>query len=62
MADQRYEYRVEPMSLSPDELRNDRFEIEDTLDEHASEGWILDETLRVNGSSFILVFRRPLDP
>lgn len=62
MADQRYEYRVEPMSLSPDELRNDRFEFEDALDEHASEGWILDETLRVDGSSFILVFRRPLDP
>ena len=61
MADRRFEYHVEPVFLSPDELRNDLFRIEDTLEEFADEGWVLDETLRVDGSSFLLVFARPVE-
>lgn len=61
MADQRYEYTVEPVSISPDELRNDRFEIDDTLNEMAGDGWELDDTLRIDGSAFLLVFARPVD-
>ena len=61
MADRRYEYQVEPMFLSPDELRNDRFRIEDTLEEFAGDGWMLDETLRIDASTFLLVFSRPVE-
>ena len=62
MADQRYEYTVEPVSIAPDELRNDRFEIDDTLNEKAGDGWELDDTLRIDGSAFLLVFARPVEP
>ena len=61
MADQRYEYMVEPIFISPDELRNDRFKFDDTLNEKAGDGWVLDETLRIDSSSFLLVFARPVD-
>lgn len=61
MADRRYEYEVEPMFLSPDELRDDRFRFEDTLEEYADDGWILDETLRIDGSTFLFVFARPVE-
>lgn len=61
MADQRYEYTVEPMFISPDELRNDRFKFDDTLNEKASEGWVLDSTLRIDSSSFLFVFARPVE-
>lgn len=60
MVDQRYEYTVEPVFISPDELRNDRFEIDDTLNEKASDGWALDSTLRIDSSSFLFVFARPV--
>jgi hypothetical protein len=61
MAEQRYEYQVEPVFLSPDELRNDRFSLEDTLNEYAGDGWRLDEVLRIDGSSFAFVFARPVE-
>ena len=61
MADQRFEYQVEPLFLSPDELRNERFEFEDTLGAYAEEGWVLDQTLRVDASTFLFVFRRPVE-
>lgn len=61
MADRRYEYTVEPVFLSPDELRNDLFRIEDTLEEYAEDGWVLDETVPIDGSSFLFVFARPVE-
>ena len=61
MADQRYEYTVEPMFISPDELRNDRFKFDDTLNEKASDGWVLDSTLRIDSSSFLFIFARPVE-
>ncbi|WP_207591648.1 hypothetical protein [Halomontanus rarus] len=61
MSPQHYEYKVEPMSIAPDELRNERFKFEDTLNEAANEGWILDNTLRIDSSAFLLVFRRSVD-
>lgn len=61
MADQRYEYGVETLSVSPDELRNERRTFEDALNGRASEGWTLDDTLRIDDSSFVFVFRRPAD-
>ena len=61
MAEQRTEYRVEPVSVSPDELRNDRFEFEELLNEVAGDGWVLAETMRVDSSSFVFVFERPVE-
>lgn len=61
MADQRYEYEVEPLFISPDELRNERYTFEDALNGRASDGWVLDDTLRIDNSSFLFVFRRPVD-
>jgi len=60
MAEQRYEYRVEPVTISPDELRNDRYDMEDVLGDAAGDGWALDETLRVDSSTFLFVFERPV--
>ena len=61
MADQRYEYKVEPIFLSPDELRNQRFKFDDRLNEIAADGWVLDCTLRIDSSSFLFVFARPVE-
>ena len=61
MADQRYEYEVEPMFVTPNELRDERPKFEDTLNDRASDGWTLDDTLRIDNSSFLFVFRRPVD-
>lgn len=62
MATPRFEYRVEPMFVSPDELQNDQYRFQDTLNEVASDGWVLDETLRVDSSTFIFVYARPIEP
>lgn len=59
MTSPRREYRVEPMYVSPDEARNERYRFEDTLNEFASDGWVLDETLRIDTSTFLLIFSRP---
>ena len=61
MADQRYEYHAEPMYASPDELRNDTYRIEETLNELAGDGWALESTLRVDSSTFLFVFSRPVE-
>ena len=61
MPTQRFEYRVEPMFISPDELQNDQYRFQDTLNEMASDGWVLDETLRVDSSTFLFIFARPVD-
>lgn len=61
MATQQYEYRVEPLFVSPDELRNDEYRLEDTMNEIASEGWVLDQAVRVDSSTFLFVFARPTD-
>ena len=59
--DSQYEYDVTPFSLAPSELENTKFAFNDVLNERASNGWVLDETLRVDASSFFLIFRRPVD-
>lgn len=61
MATSRFEYRVEPMFISPDELQNDRYRFQDTLNEVANDGWVLDETLRVDSSTFLFVFARSVE-
>lgn len=61
MADQQYEYHVEPVSISPSELRDDRYKLNDLLNELAGEGWVLDDTLFVTPSSLLFFFRRPIE-
>jgi hypothetical protein len=61
MADQQYEYRIEPTFLSPTELRNKQYKLEDLLNELAAEGWIYDDTAVVDSSSIFFIFRRPVD-
>ncbi len=61
MPPQQYEYKVEPVTLTPDELRNQRYKFEDLLNETASEGWILDDTLRIDNSTVLFVFRRSVN-
>lgn len=61
MPESQYEYDVEPFSLAPSELENSKFAFKDVLNDRASNGWVLDETLRIDASSFFLIFRRPLD-
>lgn len=61
MPDQQFEYRVEPISISPDELRNERYRFDDTLNEIASEGWVLESTLRIDSSTFLFVFSRGVE-
>lgn len=58
MPDQRYEYRVEPITVSPDELENERYNFEDALNGIARDGWVLESTLRIDGSTFLFVFCR----
>lgn len=61
MPDPQYEYNVKTFSLPPSELENTKLTFNDLLNERASNGWVLDETLRVDASSFFLIFRRPVD-
>lgn len=61
MANERYEYYSQPISITPTELRNDKPKIDDILNDLAGEGWVLDETVRVDSSSLLFVFRRPVD-
>ena len=61
MPDSQYEYDVKPFSLPPSELENTKIAFNDLLNERASNGWVLDETLRIDASSFLLIFRRPVD-
>ena len=61
MPDQQYEYSVEPTSISPSELRNAQYKIEDILNNYAADGWVLDDTLAIDVSSLLLIFRRTID-
>ena len=61
MPAQEYEYMLEPVSISPDELRNERFSLETMLNDRAADGWVLDDTLRVDSSTFMFLFRRSVD-
>lgn len=56
MGDQRYEYRVDDVSIYPAELDSGRFE--DVLNEAAADGWELDETITLGESTILFVFRR----
>lgn len=62
MGEREYEYRVEPLFLSPTELRNERYKLQDLLNEVAEEGWVLDDSLVVDPSSLLFFFRRRVDP
>lgn len=55
---QEYERKVDPMSIAPHELRNEQYQFEDKLNETASDSWTLDDTLRIDSSAFLLLFRR----
>lgn len=61
MADQQYEYHVEPISISPSELRDERYKLNELLNELAGEGWVLEDTLCITSSSLLFFFRRPID-
>ncbi|WP_227355173.1 DUF4177 domain-containing protein [Haladaptatus salinisoli] len=61
MANQQYEYRVEPVSISPTELQDERRKINEILNEYASEGWELIDSIRIDSSSLLFVFYRPTD-
>ncbi len=61
MTDQQYEYRVEPAFLSPTELRNEQYKLQDLLNEMAEEGWTYEDTAVVDSSSLLIFFRRPVD-
>lgn len=56
-----YEYEVETVFLSPSELKNAKFAFDDLLNTRASDGWELDETLHVDSSTFLFIFRRSVD-
>lgn len=61
MAEQQYEYRVEPAFLSPTELRNEQYKISDLLNEVAEDGWVYDDIAVVDPSSVLFFFRRPVE-
>jgi len=61
MVDQQYEYRVEPAFLSPTELRNEQYKLQDLLNELAEDGWIYDDIAVVDPSSLLIFFRRPVE-
>lgn len=61
MADQQYEYRVEPAFLSPTELRNEQYKLQDLLNELAEEGWVYEDIAVVDPSSLLVFFRRPVE-
>ncbi|WP_161972947.1 MULTISPECIES: hypothetical protein [Halostella] len=56
MSEQRYEYRVEDVSIYPSEIDSRRFE--ELLNEKATDGWKLDETVTLGESTVLFVFRR----
>ena len=56
MGEQRYEYRVEDVSIYPSEIDGRRFE--EMLNENAVDGWELDETVTLGESTVLFVFRR----
>ncbi|WP_227376295.1 DUF4177 domain-containing protein [Haladaptatus halobius] len=61
MANQQHEYQVEPVSIAPTELRDERHKINEILNEYAGEGWKLVDSVRIDSSSLLFVFYRPTD-
>jgi hypothetical protein len=61
MAEQQYEYRVESAFLSPTELRNEQYKLNDMLNDVAEEGWVYEDIAVVDPSSLLFFFRRPVD-
>jgi hypothetical protein len=61
MAEQQYDYRVEPMFFSPAEMRNDQYRLDDLFGGAADEGWVYDNFAVIDPSSALLIFRRPGD-
>ena len=61
MPESQYEYETEPTFISPNELPNAKLAFDDLLNERADEGWVLDDTLRVDASTFLFIFRRSVD-
>jgi hypothetical protein len=61
MADQQYEYRIEPAFLSPTELRNEQYKLNDLLNNVAQEGWVYEDVVVVDPSSLLFLFRRAID-
>jgi len=56
MSQQRYEYRVQDVSIYPSDIDSDRFER--LLNEAATDGWELDETVTLGETTVLFVFRR----
>jgi len=61
MTGQQYEYRIEPTFLSPTELRNEQYKLEDLFNELAENGWVYDDVAVVDLSSLLVFFRRPVE-
>ena len=61
MADQQYEYRVEPAFLSPTELRNEQYKLQDLLNELAEDGWVYEDIAVIDPSSLLVFFSRPVE-
>lgn len=61
MADQQYEYRVEPAFVSPTELSNEQYKFNDMLNELAEEGWVFENVAVIDASSLLFFFRRPVE-
>ena len=56
MGTQRYEYRVDAVSIYPTEIDGGRFET--LLNDAAADGWVLNETTVVGDAAVLFIFRR----
>ncbi len=55
--EQQYEYKTVEVPVF---VRHDIEPIQPVLDEHATDGWRLKETLEMDGTTSALVFERPV--
>lgn len=58
MGDQRYEYLVKEIAIYPSEIQEERFD--EFLNETASDGWELTETVVLDASTTLFIFKRPV--
>jgi Domain of unknown function (DUF4177) len=61
MEKQNHEYQVEPISISPAELQDEKYKIREMLNEYANDGWKLVDSVRVDSSSLLFILRRSTD-
>lgn len=61
MEKQNHEYQVEPISISPAELQDEKYKIREMLNEYANDGWKLIDSVRVDSSSLLFILRRSTD-